>query len=166
MKCHHLDPFTHQILFAQTATFSASLLGGRDLPCSLHNHFSLCLLYLANNLTCLTNKAHRHLHPHVLFFQGLFALMYEDLALLHRGRLQCMQIGIFIICREKAQYISASFLLAACTEGYFLKLTVSGCVHVFIYHWKNVYHKMHLASWSKIKFVFFSMYLFCITTLT
>lgn len=31
LKCRHFDRFTHQTLFAQTATFSASALGGRDL---------------------------------------------------------------------------------------------------------------------------------------
>lgn len=73
LKCHHFDPFTHQTLFAQTATFSEFVLGGSDLACSLHNHFFLlCLLYLASNLTCLTNKAHRHLHPHAMFSKDFF----------------------------------------------------------------------------------------------
>lgn len=31
LKRRHFDRFTHQTLFAQTATFSASALGGRDL---------------------------------------------------------------------------------------------------------------------------------------
>lgn len=84
------DPFTHQNLFAQAATFSASVLGGRDLPHSLHNHFFFLLAVLSRQPD-MPNQRGPTLHPHALFSKDFLALMCEDRALLTSRR--CTEIA-------------------------------------------------------------------------